>query len=107
VLPSLTARSDNDVIQALAGPLILPLPMLAFYADHFVLPLPPGHRFPMRKYSMLRDAVVREVAGWNCARRRVPTMKRSHWPTPLPISRRSPPANSMRRVSARSASLVA
>lgn len=35
--------------------------MLAFYADHFVLPLPPGHRFPMRKYSMLRDAVVREV----------------------------------------------
>ncbi|SDD04702.1 Acetoin utilization deacetylase AcuC [Cupriavidus sp. YR651] len=37
--------------------------MLAFYADHFVLPLPPGHRFPMRKYSMLRDAVVREVAG--------------------------------------------
>ncbi|MEK7319582.1 MAG: histone deacetylase, partial [Pseudomonadota bacterium] len=37
--------------------------MLAFYADHFVLPLPPGHRFPMRKYSMLRDAVVREVGG--------------------------------------------
>lgn len=38
-------------------------PMLAFYADHFVLPLPPGHRFPMRKYSMLRDAVVRDVPG--------------------------------------------
>jgi len=37
--------------------------MFAFYADHFVLPLPPGHRFPMRKYSMLRDAVVREVPG--------------------------------------------
>ncbi|CAG9172740.1 hypothetical protein LMG23992_02314 [Cupriavidus laharis] len=32
--------------------------MLAFYADHFVLPLPPGHRFPMRKYSMLREAVA-------------------------------------------------
>jgi len=32
--------------------------MLAFYADHFVLPLPPGHRFPMRKYSMLREAVT-------------------------------------------------
>lgn len=40
-----------------------PRPMQAFYADHFVLPLPPGHRFPMRKYSMLRDAVVREVPG--------------------------------------------
>lgn len=35
--------------------------MLAFYADHFVLPLPPGHRFPMRKYSMLRDAVMAGV----------------------------------------------
>ncbi|WP_354678390.1 histone deacetylase family protein [Cupriavidus plantarum] len=37
--------------------------MLAFYADHFVLPLPPGHRFPMRKYSMLRDAVAAGVPG--------------------------------------------
>ncbi|MCS6843637.1 MAG: histone deacetylase [Caldilineales bacterium] len=32
--------------------------MLAFYSDIFVLPLPEGHRFPMRKYSMLRDAVL-------------------------------------------------
>jgi acetoin utilization deacetylase AcuC-like enzyme len=32
--------------------------MLAYYADHFVLTLPPGHRFPMRKYSMLREAVA-------------------------------------------------
>jgi len=37
--------------------------MLAFYADHFVLPLPPGHRFPMRKYSLLREAVACRVAG--------------------------------------------
>jgi acetoin utilization deacetylase AcuC-like enzyme len=29
--------------------------MKAFYADHFVLPLPEGHRFPMAKYRMLRD----------------------------------------------------
>jgi len=29
----------------------------AFYTDHFVLPLPPGHRFPMEKYSRLRDLV--------------------------------------------------
>jgi acetoin utilization deacetylase AcuC-like enzyme len=29
----------------------------AFYADHFVLPLPQGHRFPMEKYSRLRDLV--------------------------------------------------
>lgn len=35
--------------------------MLAYYADHFVLPLPAGHRFPMRKYSLLRDRVVEEV----------------------------------------------
>jgi acetoin utilization deacetylase AcuC-like enzyme len=29
----------------------------AFYADHYVLPLPPGHRFPMEKYGKLRDLV--------------------------------------------------
>jgi acetoin utilization deacetylase AcuC-like enzyme len=30
-----------------------------FYSDHFVLPLPQGHRFPMAKYSMLRERVAR------------------------------------------------
>jgi acetoin utilization deacetylase AcuC-like enzyme len=29
----------------------------AFYTDHFVLPLPAGHRFPMEKYSRLRNFV--------------------------------------------------
>ena len=29
----------------------------AYYTDHFVLPLPSGHRFPMEKYKMLRDQV--------------------------------------------------
>jgi acetoin utilization deacetylase AcuC-like enzyme len=29
----------------------------AFYTDHFILPLPAGHRFPMEKYSRLRDLV--------------------------------------------------
>jgi acetoin utilization deacetylase AcuC-like enzyme len=28
----------------------------AFHSDHFVLPLPPGHRFPMGKYQLLREA---------------------------------------------------
>ena len=32
--------------------------MRAFYSDHFVLPLPEGHRFPMAKYSRLRERVV-------------------------------------------------
>ncbi len=37
-----------------------PKPTLkAFYSDRFVLPLPPGHRFPMQKYRMLREAVAR------------------------------------------------
>jgi len=30
----------------------------AFYTDHYVLPLPPGHRFPMEKYSQLRNLVA-------------------------------------------------
>ena len=32
--------------------------MKVFYSDHFVLPLPEGHRFPMPKYSMLRGRVA-------------------------------------------------
>ncbi|MEY4625549.1 MAG: hypothetical protein RL061_1074 [Pseudomonadota bacterium] len=31
--------------------------MKAYYTDHFVLPLPDGHRFPMEKYRLLRDYV--------------------------------------------------
>ena len=34
--------------------------MQAFYADHFVLPLPSGHRFPMHKYKLLRERLVSE-----------------------------------------------
>lgn len=34
--------------------------MRAFYSDHFVLPLPEGHRFPMAKYARLRARVVAE-----------------------------------------------
>jgi acetoin utilization deacetylase AcuC-like enzyme len=29
-----------------------------FYSDHYVLPLPPGHRFPMSKYARLRSRVL-------------------------------------------------
>jgi acetoin utilization deacetylase AcuC-like enzyme len=32
--------------------------VLIFCADRFVLPLPPDHRFPMRKYSALRERVA-------------------------------------------------
>ncbi|NWG72731.1 MAG: histone deacetylase [Parvularculaceae bacterium] len=34
--------------------------MKAYFTDHFVLPLPPDHRFPMRKYSRLRERLVAE-----------------------------------------------
>ena len=37
--------------------------MRAYYSDHFVLPLPEGHRFPMAKYQMLRDRVASELPG--------------------------------------------
>ena len=32
--------------------------MKIFYSDTFVLPLPPGHRFPMEKYARLRLRVA-------------------------------------------------
>lgn len=35
--------------------------MHAYYADHFVLPLPSGHRFPMAKYARLRERLAREL----------------------------------------------
>jgi acetoin utilization deacetylase AcuC-like enzyme len=37
--------------------------MRIFYCDTFVLPLPPGHRFPMEKYRLLREAVVAREVG--------------------------------------------
>jgi acetoin utilization deacetylase AcuC-like enzyme len=33
----------------------------AYYADHFVLPLPSGHRFPMAKYARLRERLSMEL----------------------------------------------
>lgn len=37
--------------------------MEVFYATQFVLPLPPGHRFPMAKYQLLRDRLADELPG--------------------------------------------
>ena len=34
--------------------------MKAFYSDTFVLPLPDDHRFPMSKYRLLREALLRD-----------------------------------------------
>ena len=35
--------------------------MKLFHSDHFVLPLPAGHRFPMQKYRRLRERVALEA----------------------------------------------
>ena len=35
--------------------------MQVFYTGQFVLPLPPGHRFPMGKYRLLRDRLAAEL----------------------------------------------
>ena len=37
--------------------------MHAFHSDSFVLPLPAGHRFPMQKYRLLREAVQAGLPG--------------------------------------------
>jgi acetoin utilization deacetylase AcuC-like enzyme len=36
--------------------------MRAYTSDHFVLPLPEGHRFPMPKYRLLRERVAADLA---------------------------------------------
>jgi acetoin utilization deacetylase AcuC-like enzyme len=37
-----------------------------FYSDHYVLPLPPGHRFPMSKYARLRERVLGSHLAGHC-----------------------------------------
>ncbi len=37
--------------------------MRAFHSDKFVLPLPPGHTFPMGKYSLLRESAEATLPG--------------------------------------------
>lgn len=37
--------------------------MRAFHSDTFVLPLPPGHPFPMTKYRLLREAAEASMPG--------------------------------------------
>lgn len=38
--------------------------MKAFYCDHFVLPLPAGHSFPMDKYRLLHERVALNALAW-------------------------------------------
>lgn len=40
--------------------------MRIFYSDHYVLPLPPGHRFPMSKYARLRERVLDSHLAAHC-----------------------------------------
>lgn len=40
--------------------------MDVFYSDHFILPLPPGHRFPMSKYARLRERVLASEFAPDC-----------------------------------------
>lgn len=40
--------------------------MRLFYTDHFELPLPSEHRFPMTKYRLLRERIVSSDWGQNC-----------------------------------------
>ncbi len=41
----------------------MPPPMQAYYADHFVLPLPAGHSFPMGKHERPRKCRVAACPG--------------------------------------------
>ena len=51
-----SARKGRLLQSAAVRPTIrAAMPMQAFYADQFVPPLPPGHRFPMSKYRLLRE----------------------------------------------------
>jgi hypothetical protein len=36
-------------------------PLKAFYSDHFVLPLPAGHRFPTQRYRLVREVAQAQI----------------------------------------------
>jgi acetoin utilization deacetylase AcuC-like enzyme len=36
------------------------MPLRLFYCDHYDIPLPPGHKFPMQKYRLLREELQRD-----------------------------------------------
>ena len=40
--------------------------MKLFYSDHFPLPLPDGHRFPMSKYTLLRERILASDIAPHC-----------------------------------------
>lgn len=40
--------------------------MKLFYSDTFELPLPDNHRFPMAKYTLLRERILADQIGENC-----------------------------------------
>src|SRR5579862_8746490 len=37
-----------------------PVRMRVYYCDHHEIPLPAGHRFPIRKYALLREMLAGE-----------------------------------------------
>ena len=66
-MPSMTSRSGSPaacasmVLMRWITPRQFNLSAVrAFYSDHFVLPLPEGHKFPMAKYSGLRERILAE-----------------------------------------------
>lgn len=54
--------TDGYALPRTHAPCYASLTLKAFYSDHFVLPLPDGHRFPMAKYALLREGVLEQ--GW-------------------------------------------
>jgi acetoin utilization deacetylase AcuC-like enzyme len=54
------ARGAGGMFQRRMKPALRYRGVRAFYCDHFVLPLPEGHRFPMSKYRLLRERVLAE-----------------------------------------------
>jgi hypothetical protein len=54
-----------------------------FYTDVFVLPLPAGHRFPMEKYSRLREVLLAS-GEFSQANFHLPTRPPTlNWPAPM------------------------
>lgn len=75
--------------------------MRLFYCDHFEIPLPDGHKFPMGKYRLLRERIV-EDGFWTLepsAPAALETIRLAHDPDYVDgFLRGTLPANVMRRI---------
>lgn len=56
--PSCRKSSTKLPLSSASTPISSPPSLTLYYSDHYTHPLPPNHRFPMEKYTLVRQALL-------------------------------------------------